>query len=238
MYRLRIAPDVLVLLNDSVWFPAVQGEDYLSRMEAHTADFLGGYEMKRRPLNNYKILLPSYFLMFKKPAINSGTFKRFWSSYVQSSSVISTVQRGEHGLSRAMFQGGFECAGLLKKEDVKRTVNNFSDKDVELAVRYVNQDISDISRVSRKYSDAIRKDRRWLPKARRLLSKAARRTCTTGMPVVAINSFGFPFVKKKASAFSKIHEIILYAHTNGDLENLDKVMVEEMRRSLGIEQNK
>ena len=112
-------PESLILLNDSIWFPALEGDQTIARMEAMAADFRGilklgtgeGAVLRR----GREPFLGSFFLMFSAKALQSEAFTLFWRQYLNTSNKYKTIRRGERRLSYVMRDAGFEGASLFER---------------------------------------------------------------------------------------------------------------------------
>lgn len=118
--QLQADPDVLIILNDSIWFPLTSNETLIDRMEASTADFVGalqldplrqreGIPMKKRPF------FGSFFLMAKRGALQHLAFQRFWERYRLTSNKYKTIRRGERGLSHTLLDAGIRCEAIYTR---------------------------------------------------------------------------------------------------------------------------
>lgn len=227
--RQNINPETLIILNDSVWFPTFDSETLVSEMEASPADFVGGQALPRAAHSTYRILLPSYFLMFKKTALQSSAFNSFWKNYIQSSRTYSTVQRGEHGLSKAMHKAGLKCDGIYHAKDVEAIVRDLDDQSLEREFQYLA--LTD-HRLAQDYTRLLQiqqRDPTWFEQARALMVTAARQNYTATMPVLSLGKLGFPFCKKKRHFFGKSHDALCLAHENSHLDQLNPMVLAEIR---------
>lgn len=118
--QLQADPDVLVILNDSIWFPVHGNETLLDRMEASPADFVGALQLdplrqtegvpaKKRPF------FGSFFLMAKRGALQHPAFQRFWARYRLTSNKYKTIRRGERGLSHTLMDAGVACQAVYTR---------------------------------------------------------------------------------------------------------------------------
>lgn len=118
--RLQADPDVLIILNDSIWFPLTANETLIDRMEASQADFVGALQLdplrqteglprKKRPF------FGSFFLMAKRGALQHPAFQRFWRDYRITSNKYKTIRRGERGLSHALMDAGITCEAMYTR---------------------------------------------------------------------------------------------------------------------------
>jgi lipopolysaccharide biosynthesis protein len=112
--------DLLLLLNDSVWFPTKSNSSLLSELATNEADVVAaqifGEALAQRGSSiDQNIILGSYCLMFKNRALRSQAFQSFWRSYKMSSNKEITLRRGERGLSKALLRSGLQCAGVYSQ---------------------------------------------------------------------------------------------------------------------------
>ncbi|PUE51097.1 hypothetical protein B9Z45_14940 [Limnohabitans sp. 2KL-17] len=97
-------PEHLLLINDSVWFPAVRNSTFLSDMEKTGADVVGALSAQRGRSQSHQrqLFYASFMLLFSEKVWRSSEFRNFWLSYRQTSSKPRTIRRGERKLS-ALF---------------------------------------------------------------------------------------------------------------------------------------
>jgi len=112
--HLGLAPERLLVLNDSMWFPLTSQSDLIPRLEAAQGnDGFSGYAWMERPKRAHRAHYQSYFLMFGHRALSHPAFERFWREYPVSSRRTSVLKHGEKGLSRAMMAAGLCAPPLL-----------------------------------------------------------------------------------------------------------------------------
>lgn len=118
--QLQADPDLLLILNDSIWFPLTADETLLARMEASPADFVGALQLdplrqtegipaRKRPF------FGSFFLMAKRAALQHTAFTQFWARYRLTSNKYKTIRRGERGLSHALMDAGIRCEAIYTR---------------------------------------------------------------------------------------------------------------------------
>jgi hypothetical protein len=107
--------DSLLLINDSIWFPAVTNPRLIDDMRDHPADVVAaqifndgsaGCDERKTPV------LGSYMILLKRPALMSDGFASFWKNYQMSSNKEVTLRRGERAFSRALMNADLTCAGI------------------------------------------------------------------------------------------------------------------------------
>jgi hypothetical protein len=94
----------LLLMNDSVWFPALKGSSFLMEMEKADADVVGALSAQRGAAQRHqrKLFYASFMLLFSGKVWRSAKFENFWKHYRQTSSKPRTIRKGERKLS-ALF---------------------------------------------------------------------------------------------------------------------------------------
>jgi lipopolysaccharide biosynthesis protein len=100
--------DEILLVNDSVYGPMQDLTAVLARCNDKVAAVWSITDNWERHYH-----LQSYFLLFKKQAIASEAFRRFWRDlrYVQSR--LWVISKYEIGLTRAMMKEGMRCIALF-----------------------------------------------------------------------------------------------------------------------------
>ncbi len=100
----------LLILNDSVWFPALRDCDLLQRLHATGADLAGAvYYDHRSP---HRVHLQSYLVAFSARAVASAAFRAFWRGYAMSNNKVRTIRNGEMRLTRVCLEAGLSVAAL------------------------------------------------------------------------------------------------------------------------------
>lgn len=99
-----IAPEHLLMLNDSVWFPVARDSTFLSDMERTGADVVGALSAQRGRSQRHQrqLFYASFMLLFSAKVWRSSEFESFWRHYRQTSSKPRTIRQGERKLS-ALF---------------------------------------------------------------------------------------------------------------------------------------
>jgi hypothetical protein len=123
-----VQPESLILMNDSIWFPALEGDQTIATMEAMPSDFKGvltlgtgeGAVLRR----GREPFLGSFFLMFSAKALASNAFAEFWQRYRNTSNKYKTIRRGERRLSYVMRDAGFEGASLFDRTQFDQWIRN------------------------------------------------------------------------------------------------------------------
>jgi lipopolysaccharide biosynthesis protein len=99
--------DSLLLTNDSVYGPFHPLAPLIERMDPTAGDV---WSMTDNWM--WRFHLQTYFVLFRRRALDSDAFRRFWRDvrYLQAKTAVVTWC--EFGLTRAMIRGGLRCRAL------------------------------------------------------------------------------------------------------------------------------
>lgn len=128
-------------MNDSTWFPLRDSDDSLRRMEALGADMAG--QIYKTEDGRGRDHLESHLLMFSRAALTHPAFSRFWDGYVMSDDRVTTIRRGEKGLSQTLMAAGLRVEGLIGRERLLARLRGLDDealRDVLAAVVHHRED--------------------------------------------------------------------------------------------------
>lgn len=103
-----VAPDELLILNDSVWLPVLPKTDILDRLSTHPADVVGTILRTRGAVQ----FLESYLYRLNRKALTHPSFRAFWSQLRLTSNKYHVIRRGERGFSEAMRAAGLQVQGI------------------------------------------------------------------------------------------------------------------------------
>lgn len=121
----KLQPYQLILINDSTWFPLRESDDTLRRLESLGAAMSGQiFKTEKRRSQDH---LESHLLMFSSRALTHPSWTRFWDNFVMSDDRVTTIARGEKGLSQALMSAGLNVAGLISRESLLNCLGGLSD---------------------------------------------------------------------------------------------------------------
>lgn len=197
-----IDPDVLIILNDSIWFPLYDNETLIDQMEAHSADFVGALQLdplrqthdlprKKRPF------FGSFFLMVKHAAWTHPAFKAFWARYLITSNKYKTIRRGERGLSHALLDAGIPCGAIYKRSDLDHHIHELPDdalrdllRDLVTIDEHLEADIAVTLSANTSTPG-------WRARALNLAMKATeKQNILATAPITSLTVFQVPYLKK------------------------------------------
>lgn len=195
-------PDVLIILNDSIWFPLNGHETLIDRMEASEANFVGALQLD--PLRQTDNLPPrkrpffgSFFLMVKREALQHEAFLRFWDRYRITSNKYKTIRRGERGFSHALMDAGIRCEAMYTRSALDHylgTLSNTKLKEVLQDLVTIDESIeTGIARCVASFDDTDD----WRGKAQALaLAATEKQNILATAPITSLTVFEVPYLKK------------------------------------------
>jgi hypothetical protein len=127
---------LLVLMNDSTWFPLRRDDDSLERMEALDADLAGHiFKTESEEKRGYDHM-ESHLLMISRDFVRSSDFRHFWSSYRMSDERATTIAFGEKAFSQLAIKSGRKVRSLMSREWLLSVLGRLDDRDLERVLRH------------------------------------------------------------------------------------------------------
>ncbi len=200
------APERLIILNDSVWFPIGPGETLIDRMEALDTDLAGAVihpAMRRRKLSTKRHpFLESYFYLVNRTALGHDAYDRFWRTFRVSSNKYNAVYRGERGFSRAMERAGLRVDGVLAPDVFYQAVAASDDATLRATLAYAAYTDPDFIAENESLTQGTSPG--WRDAALAHVSRViARRSFHASFPYASIRLLGTPYIKKGTGTFLK-----------------------------------
>lgn len=198
----KIDLDVLIVLNDSIWFPLNDSETLIDRMERSEADFVGALQLDplRQPENlppKKRPFFGSFFLMVKRGALQHEAFLQFWDRYRITSNKYKTIRRGERGLSHALMDAGIRCEAMYTRSALDHYLGTLSN----LKLKEVLQDLVTIDdRIEAGISQCVASfddTDAWRSTAQALaLAATEKQNILATAPITSLIVFEVPYLKK------------------------------------------
>lgn len=141
--HLGVAPERLLVMNDTIWFPAVAPLGTLGRLEALGADYAALCNFVYRPRSGRKDGLvrrtyaSSFCFLLSGRAVGSEEFRRYWATLPLHAAKPLVVEQGEVGFSRAMEAAGFPPRVLHDHRAIAMTVEAMDPPDLEDFLRHL-----------------------------------------------------------------------------------------------------
>lgn len=123
--RLEHWPERLILMNDSVWFPLRKDDDTLRRMEV-SGSAMTGHIFKTESKKGHDHL-ESHLLMVSSEALTHPAWARFWDRFLMSDDRVTTIRRGEKGVSQALISAGLQVKGLIARDSLLACLRELTD---------------------------------------------------------------------------------------------------------------
>ncbi|HEY5762948.1 MAG TPA: rhamnan synthesis F family protein [Rhodocyclaceae bacterium] len=229
-------PRYLIVLNDSIWFPLYPQEDLIARMEGSEAAFVGAqrYVDHLDDLEERTGILMSFLFLFKAPLLESPEFRRFWRSYVPSSSKVLTVRRGERRFSRQLIARGQTGDGIYSPVRFLQAMAQQSTEFLAKTLDYAAYTDADLERESGALLAEPVRDDSWRDRVLvHLRTTSGRRNFCSAFPYASIQALGVPFLKKnRAELQMRMRRQFLRAVAAGELPRPVEAIFREIERSV------
>jgi hypothetical protein len=237
LWALKQDLSLLVLMNDSTWFPLRRDDDSLARMEALGADLAGHIFKTENEEKRGNDHVESHLLMISRAFLRSKDFVRFWSSYRMSDHRVTTIASGEKAFSQLALRSGRSVRTLMGREWLLSILQQFDDQELRLVLDHT------IDSFSRRETDASHVRRMaasgglwreayldWTDKSLRN-SMSFLLSSTFVMPALVYGRMGFA---KKANdiRFHLAREELLDLEASGSIPPIDHVVRSEIASSL------
>jgi hypothetical protein len=231
--ELGIAPEKLLFLNDSVWFPVHENCRFLEDMTATEGDYIGT-QMAGDPAlcGRRRGFFTSYCFLVARPLLDSAAFRNFWRDYRLSSNKEVTLRRGERAFSHLMLDHARKAVALYDLARFDRLVAGLD----EASLRATVQELVTTDPALEKWRGALvakgaaaRRD-----EILALIDEATRTKNYIGAaPVLCLRQLGFPMIKKnRERLYTLARRVILDAADSGRLNGLHDAMVAELRQKV------
>ena len=215
-----LKPEMLLILNDSIWLPIFDNSQLIKKME--TSDLFFDSPVFENKINrNIKNKhFQSYLTLVKSDAILSSAFKNYWHRYKVSSKKRIVLLRGEKGFSQALFKAGFGGDAPSTRQVLIAALQQQSNEFLLTTLRYAAYDDEKLAAEARRLVQEHATNHEW----RDQVLLHVKRTLVSTQPMGAfcyacIKMLDFSFMKK--SSYPIVHDGMrwqyLRAVENGDL---------------------
>ena len=229
----QLRPTHLIVLNDSIWFPLYPDEELIARMEGSPSGFVGAqrYVDHLDDLDERTGILMSFFFLFKAALLESPEFRRFWRSYVPSSSKVLTVKRGERRFSRQLIARGQTGDGIYSPVRFLRAMAGQSAEFLAKTLDYAAYTDADLEAQGAALLAEQVHDEGWRRRVLLHLRAASeRRNFCSVFPYASIKGLAVPFLKKnRAELQLRMRRQFLRAVAAGDLPQPAAEMLREIQ---------
>lgn len=133
--KLGVEPEALLVMNDTLWWPALPVAHTLDALMATEADYAGLCNFPFRPGRKRHTALTgrcyasSFCFLLSTRVWRSDGFARFWADLPLLGHKPLVVERGEVGFCRAMERAGFIPKVLIAHDDLVGRIDTMSDAE-------------------------------------------------------------------------------------------------------------
>ena len=232
--RNGMKPDKVLLLNDSVWFPALNDSTFFAEMLQSNQDFVGTQVFDRgQQYGTRRYIYGSYCLLLNNSLINSTEFQTFWREYKLSSNKETTIRRGEREFSFRMINSTKNTMGIYSIDRFNSVVENLNSEKLREALG--DMIVTDPA-LERKRTQLLsaRTSSLWIDDSKNLLQTGAKTKNYIGSsPIVSIREMGFPMIKKNNERlYTLARQRIVVAVNEGRLKGLNPIILNEIKTKL------
>ncbi len=241
LWRWNLAPERLIVMNDSVWLPMVP--DLMNRLEAlvPAADIVGllqdekvkhdtegGKESARRHIE-------SYFYLMTPAALAHSEFRAFWQNYKMTDFKPLTIKYGELRFSQSMMASGLRLSALTRRGVFLERLGKQDDAFLLRTLRYASYGDPDIARAAAQLAARSPDEPGWRAAAMDHIRRAVhRRRFNSCYPYASEQFFGTLFMKKSSeTVFAGMRDAYLRALEVGDMKPVPPAILAEIKERSG-----
>lgn len=191
-----LAPDRLVLVNDSIWFPLSDDRRMLDDLEA-TPGLSGTVFVARTGRSSRNAHFQSFLLSVDGPCFRHAAFQAYWKGLLLSDTRRHVLRDGEKGFSQAMLTAGLAAAPDPAGEAMLRRIETESTSALHEILAYAAYDAPQDAAEGRALLAGFQPTEDWrgavLAHCRRILLRAQP---MGAFPVAGLRLMGLNFLKK------------------------------------------
>lgn len=205
-----IAPDRLIIMNDSVWFP-MQGdpvqrfEDVLDRKNLDVYGLNQDQKVRRQKTGQVfyeQRHLESYFYLFSGKCVASAPFQKFWRDYRMSSDKRYTIKHGEIGFSKYLLQNGVKMEGELYRSRFVEAIETCDADFLRITLEYAAYADAKYLEEREALLAGFQVDDEWRNRVLfHIREVALRRPFNTSFPYASDRLFGTSYLKKNSQTY-------------------------------------
>ena len=193
-----VAPERLVILNDSVWVPLREPCDLLGRLAAAPFDVAGSV-LRRRGDERF---LESYLYSIRGEVLDHPAFRAFWDGLRLTSNKYLVIRRGERGFSRALIAAGLRVGGLYTPEAFLAAAEAAPDAELAEVLRFAAHPDDTVQARLRGLADGACCAGGRGPALAEMRATLEKAQFYSTFPVGAARWLGYPLLKKSAEPVS------------------------------------
>jgi len=192
----EIRPDNLLIMNDSIWFPLFPESDLLAALVRSDLDVCGPV-MQDNSRKDSKQHIQSYMINFKKRALETEAFERYWQRLPIANSRTVAIKLGEKALTPAMKKMGFSVGSVYSGRDKVKAMETVSNSELQEILVFEGQKNRRIQLAISHIVDLDTADAGWREKAEAAIAiSGLKNYILISHPIVLFDKLGIPFLKK------------------------------------------
>lgn len=196
----------VLLLNDSIWFPAFEPSDLLRKLLACNAD-LAGPMMQVHSKKSERDHLQSYMIKIGRNALKNENFRQFWNDFDLPMNRHQAIRRGEMGLTFFARSHEMTIESLNFSDEIGGHLINLSDQDLQTALGMCKWTSRKSAREAKKIDF---QEPNWRVKAEHMVLNDLRvSNPLSHHPAVLLSEMNLPYLKKDRHVPYQIQRSIL-----------------------------
>ena len=218
---------LLLIMNDSIWFPLDTSETLIETLEASDADLTGTILRQRGKIR----FLESYCYMIPQKTVSSKAFQAYWEQLQLTSNKYKVIRRGERGFSEAMIAAGLDVRGLFPYDLFVERLAAQDDAFLRKTLDYGAHVYEEYETVRRALlAEAPAPD--WRNRAlTHIRDTIPREQPYSAYPFAMTRLFDYPILKKSGDRVAQLwRNAYLRAVEAGDLPRPSSAVWEELRK--------
>ena len=240
-----ILPDRLLILNDSIWFPAHDETSPVIQAEAIDTAITGllmhtRASRERAGEVGRDGMIESYFFSIPAAIQRQDGFQRFWRDLRLSNSKARIIHRGERGFSKAMRAAGIPLAALSSRQQFLAAISTASADFLRTTLRYAVYIDKDFLKERNSLLESFQPTEEWRTAALAHVSSTVNRRRFNSSFYWAADRLAMTnFIKKnRGKLFSLMRRSFLVAVSEGKLPIPPDAVMREISALCSDEQGK
>lgn len=217
LWENNIVPEMLAILNDSVWLIPTEATSIWSEHSSDNSLTVRGAVSR---MKNGKRWLESYFFLISKATFQHSAFVDFWNNYVLTDSKFIVIRRGERDFGVSLERGGIELNPFANRDEFMSMIGGLSADQILKVLTYAARpDNAGALRDRNLIISSFKNSDSWIATAYAHIEASLKQDGSfSQFGFAAMKWMGLPFLKKSndPSTFS-LRAKYLQAVENGDL---------------------
>lgn len=226
LWKWAIAPESLLVLNDSIWLPILSKQSLIHQLEQAQADIAGTIPRQKSDV----FFLESYCYLVNQDTFCSPEFHNYWENLQLTSNKYKVIRRGERGHSQAMINAGRTLVGLYSPQKFKSAIAKQDDDFLYKTVLYGAHTSVEVEE-TRRLLLTQKNHPEWRQDVLAYVDAALEcGQSYSSFPYAMINMFQYPILKKSNDQVAKLwRAAYLRAIEAGDIPAPSATTIAEIR---------